>query len=567
MSLGGREGGTSAALYLIEGSTLREAGAINGIATLDASGTLTPDQVPASIANGLTFQAEWNAATNTPTLPPVSTPDPGDYWIVTTAGSTALPGAAGPWTVGQVAVFNGVDWDALSMYPLAVGLPVAGASAGDVLYVNGSAVLAYAAPGTTSGVQAYSAALAAIATNGTPSAWGLARMLDANQAANQTALGLGTIATQASNNVSITGGSITGITDLAVADGGTGGSTPAAARDGVLWASAAAIDPASPYTVAAGIDLVTLTSSKTVIPRALSNYADGQMIRVYNSSASTITVTITPTDGTIDGGASVALSCPAKGVVGCVRLNASAWGPVQPGSVGSPSVRLRGYVTGGTVTGVLEVLSGGSWVTAKSLGTATKTAGTAAIGSLASGDGFDLPAGYATAADQMSEGDRWIFDLAGAGVTWTPGADSRFVITYTGSQPTGTANHYAAGGYCGHTTPGSGAGLYVGYGRAASTIQVIGGINDGATTAGTCTGTAPAQGVLSWIGSASAYAADVRGRAAASMPTANVGDPTGQTVGTLGFGFVTLRRALGGGAATITGAEVCVYPAAGEVSW
>lgn len=37
--------------------------------------------------------------------------------------------------------------------------------------------------------------------------------------------GLGTIATQNANNVSITGGSITGITDLAVADGGTGAST------------------------------------------------------------------------------------------------------------------------------------------------------------------------------------------------------------------------------------------------------------------------------------------------------------------------------------------------------
>jgi hypothetical protein len=36
---------------------------------------------------------------------------------------------------------------------------------------------------------------------------------------------LGTIAGQAANNVSITGGSVTGITDLAVADGGTGAST------------------------------------------------------------------------------------------------------------------------------------------------------------------------------------------------------------------------------------------------------------------------------------------------------------------------------------------------------
>jgi hypothetical protein len=41
----------------------------------------------------------------------------------------------------------------------------------------------------------------------------------------RTNLGLGTIATQASNNVAITGGSITGITDLTVADGGTGASS------------------------------------------------------------------------------------------------------------------------------------------------------------------------------------------------------------------------------------------------------------------------------------------------------------------------------------------------------
>jgi hypothetical protein len=41
---------------------------------------------------------------------------------------------------------------------------------------------------------------------------------------------LGTIATQNANNVTITGGSITGITDLAVADGGTGASTAANAR-------------------------------------------------------------------------------------------------------------------------------------------------------------------------------------------------------------------------------------------------------------------------------------------------------------------------------------------------
>jgi hypothetical protein len=46
----------------------------------------------------------------------------------------------------------------------------------------------------------------------------------------RTNLGLGTIATQAASSVSITGGSITGITDLAVADGGTGASDASGAR-------------------------------------------------------------------------------------------------------------------------------------------------------------------------------------------------------------------------------------------------------------------------------------------------------------------------------------------------
>ena len=45
----------------------------------------------------------------------------------------------------------------------------------------------------------------------------------------RTSLGLGSIATQASDAVSITGGSVTGITDLAIADGGTGASSASAA--------------------------------------------------------------------------------------------------------------------------------------------------------------------------------------------------------------------------------------------------------------------------------------------------------------------------------------------------
>lgn len=63
------------------------------------------------------------------------------------------------------------------------------------------------------------------ATLATFTAFGRSLIDDVDAAAGRTTLGLGTIATQAANSVSITGGSITGITDLTVADGGTGVST------------------------------------------------------------------------------------------------------------------------------------------------------------------------------------------------------------------------------------------------------------------------------------------------------------------------------------------------------
>ncbi|WP_428936919.1 hypothetical protein [Fontivita pretiosa] len=53
---------------------------------------------------------------------------------------------------------------------------------------------------------------------------GRALLDDPDAAAQRTTLGLGTIATQSANNVVITGGSIAGIADLALADGGTGAS-------------------------------------------------------------------------------------------------------------------------------------------------------------------------------------------------------------------------------------------------------------------------------------------------------------------------------------------------------
>lgn len=80
---------------------------------------------------------------------------------------------------------------------------------------------------------------------------GRALVDDADAAAQRTTLGLGTMATQASSSVSITGGSVTGITDLAVADGGTGASTAADARTNLSVPLSAEITTIKQMTAAA----------------------------------------------------------------------------------------------------------------------------------------------------------------------------------------------------------------------------------------------------------------------------------------------------------------------------
>lgn len=89
---------------------------------------------------------------------------------------------------------------------------------------------------TAADTMIYTTALDAYTT--TPlTAAGRAILDDASAADQRTTLGLGTIATQNANAVAITGGSVTGITDLAVADGGTGLS--AGTDGGVLGFTAA----------------------------------------------------------------------------------------------------------------------------------------------------------------------------------------------------------------------------------------------------------------------------------------------------------------------------------------
>lgn len=130
-----------------------------------------------AMAGFVNYEGTWNASTNTPTLVS-SVGTKGDYYVVSTTGTTNLNGIT-TWTQGDWAIFNGSVWEKVDNTDLVTS--VAGRTGAVTL--------------TTADIS-----------------------------------GLGTIATQASSNVSITGGSITGITDLALADGGTGASTASDAR-------------------------------------------------------------------------------------------------------------------------------------------------------------------------------------------------------------------------------------------------------------------------------------------------------------------------------------------------
>jgi len=147
----------------------------------------------------------------------------------------------------------------------------------------------------------------------TLTSYGRSLIASANTTEARTVLGLGSISTQDSSNVIITGGSITGITDLAIADGGTGASSASGARTNlglVIGTNVQAYDSSLDAFIAAANGYVVKTSSSTVASRSFAN-GTGVTITNGNGVSGNTTISIgqdvSPTsnvtfyDVTIDG--------------------------------------------------------------------------------------------------------------------------------------------------------------------------------------------------------------------------------------------------------------------------
>jgi hypothetical protein len=184
-----------------------------------------------------------------------------------------------------------------------------------------------------------------------------------------TALGLGNMSTQAKSAVDITGGTIVGITDLAVADGGTGASTAANARTN-LGVTATGADTAYAFRANNLSDLASASTSRTNLGLGTIATQNSSSVSISGGSITGITDLAVADGGTgsssltannvLLGNGTSPLQVVAPGTSGnLLTSNGSTWVSTAPpaGASAVTSVATGNGLQGGTITstGTLSV--------------------------------------------------------------------------------------------------------------------------------------------------------------------------------------------------------------------
>jgi hypothetical protein len=379
-----------------------EKGANSGVATLDSGGKIPLTQLPDSILGQVTYMGTWNAATNSPTLAnPPATTTLGDYYIVTTGGTFAsITFNIGDWIIsngadgwakvdntdavasvfgrtGTVTATNG-DYTASNITNVPAGNIVATEVQAALNELDGDKL---AKASNLSDLVSFSTArtnlgLGSAATQNDTYFLQVANNLSdlASVTTARSNLGLGTMAVQNAASVSITGGSITGITDLAVADGGTGVSTSTGTTNVVLSNSPTIVTPViAQINDASGNETLKLASVASAVNEiSIENGSTGNPVHIRATGSD----------------ASVGLHLVAKGASGYVNVTDgvdetkrimfnAAGGTTNTRTMLSSTQTVDRTLTLPDATGTL--LYGGGPLGTPSSGTVTNLTGTASI--------------------------------------------------------------------------------------------------------------------------------------------------------------------------------------------